>query len=182
VSAIPCNTGVWAGTKPAGVSERRQADVLRRAYACLRRDRYVGVALWFTLRDHDPDAAIRYGLLRSDGSRRRSFSAFERVVARPPAAASCHPRYGGPHVSARAIRGRGGNPIGVRARVVARLGVKRVSFRIDGRTFKRVERPRTVVTARIPSRWLRGARHVVEVVASDTASNGGRATVVLRRR
>jgi hypothetical protein len=182
VSTVPCATGVWAGTKPAGVSERRQADVLRRAYACLRRDRYVGVALWFTLRDNDPAETVRYGLLRNDGTRRRAWSVFEDVVARPPAPSSCRPRYGGPHVTARAIRGRGGNPIGVRARVVARLGVRRVSFRLDGRTFKRVDRPRTVVSARIPARWLRATRHVVTVVASDTASNGGRATVVLRPR
>ena len=46
-----CNTGMWAGQKPLGVSEKQQAEFLTQAYRCLAADPYVEVALWFSLQD-----------------------------------------------------------------------------------------------------------------------------------
>jgi hypothetical protein len=180
-SSVPCPTGVWAGTKPAGVDEPTQADHLRRAYACLARDRYVQVALWFTLRDHDPDEvnATRYGFFRLDGSLRPAWDSFRSVVADPPPAASCRPHYGGPRVKARAVRMAGTGTFVVEARVAAALPLKRISFRLGRRTFKRLDGNRTTASARIPARLLRPGRNTVTVAASDTAHNGGRASVVV---
>jgi polysaccharide biosynthesis protein PslG len=184
-SAVPCPVGVWAGQKLAGVTEAQQAANLRRAYACLARDRYVQVALWFTLRDTDPveGNAGRYGFFRLDGTLRPAWESFRSVVADPPRPRSCRPRYGGPHVSARVLRGPHTRAVDIRATVRARLRVARILFRLDGHTFRRLQGHRTSAVVRVPAARLRaGRRHVVTVVASDTAHNGGKATVVVRGR
>jgi polysaccharide biosynthesis protein PslG len=74
--------GVWVG----GVSERQQADFIRRSYRLLRRDRYVALALVYNLRnnywEHDADTLeARYGLLRTDFTPKPAYFAL-RAVAR----------------------------------------------------------------------------------------------------
>lgn len=81
-TTAPCDAGRWAGRKPGGVSEARQAAFVRRALARLRRTRYVTQAILFRLSDvpggtpHDD-----FGVLRVDGSRKPAFQAF-RAYAR----------------------------------------------------------------------------------------------------
>lgn len=71
-----CQSGMWAGQKPAGVSEADQAKYLLMAWHCLKDYPYVTNALWFNLEDDgDP-----YGLLRADGTPRPSLAAFSQVV------------------------------------------------------------------------------------------------------
>lgn len=74
-----CNPG--AGQWQGGVSEARQAEYLTRAYELIEADPYVEVALWYGLRNNywandanEPEA--RYGLLRTDYSRKPAFHAF----------------------------------------------------------------------------------------------------------
>ena len=60
-----CNSGAWAGQKPAGVSPQQQATYLLQAYHCLAQDSYVQVGIWFGLQDTEPFGTPRnsYGLL-----------------------------------------------------------------------------------------------------------------------
>jgi hypothetical protein len=78
----PCESGMWAGKKAAGVSEAQQAQFLREAFHCLAADPYVQVAMWFNNRDPNADGRMEhsYGLLRADGSRRPVADAFTDVA------------------------------------------------------------------------------------------------------
>jgi len=76
-----CSRGASAGKKAAGVTEAQQAAYLKLAYRCLSFYPYVRAALWFTLGDTGPADTefTRYGLQRSDGSRRPAFDALTAV-------------------------------------------------------------------------------------------------------
>ncbi len=60
-----CNSGAWAGQKPAGVTPQEQATFLQQAYHCLAQDSYVQVGIWYGLQDTEPFGTPRgsYGLL-----------------------------------------------------------------------------------------------------------------------
>lgn len=72
-----CVDGGRAGTKPAGVSEPQQAQMLTLAYHCLAADRYVKVAFWFDLQDigSGPSYDLHLGLIRRDGSQKPAYAA-----------------------------------------------------------------------------------------------------------
>jgi hypothetical protein len=75
-----CNVGEKAGTKPIGVSERRQARLLRAAYRCLAADPIVGVAMWFGLQDIPGSRYARgYGLYRSNRKAKPAAKTFRRL-------------------------------------------------------------------------------------------------------
>ncbi len=67
-STQECNSGAWAGQKPAGVSPAQQATFLLQAYHCLAQDPYVQVGIWYGLQDIEPFDSARgsYGLLDSN--------------------------------------------------------------------------------------------------------------------
>ena len=76
-----CNTGMWAGQKPLGVTEDQQAEFLAQAYRCLAADPYVEVALWFGLQDIPGSKyAAGYGLFRANGSAKPSAAAFKALA------------------------------------------------------------------------------------------------------
>jgi hypothetical protein len=76
-----CNTGMWAGQKPLGVTEGQQAEFLTAAYRCLAADPYVQVAIWFGLQDIPGSKyAGGYGLYRLDGSPKPSAAAFRALA------------------------------------------------------------------------------------------------------
>ena len=77
-----CSRGTWAGKKPAGVGEAKQATYLKDAYHCLALDPYVQVGMWFNLQDLSAtDTEMnRYGLLRADHSAKPSWDAFHDVA------------------------------------------------------------------------------------------------------
>lgn len=74
-----CARGAWAGQKPAGVSESKQAAFLQQAFHCLKEDPYVEIAIWFEAKDRSPEDAelTRYGLRRPDGTNKPSYAAFK---------------------------------------------------------------------------------------------------------
>jgi hypothetical protein len=75
-----CNTGSWAGQKPIGVSQKRQARLLRAAYRCLAADPFVGVAMWFGMQDIPGAPHARgYGLYRAGGKAKPSAKAFRKL-------------------------------------------------------------------------------------------------------
>jgi hypothetical protein len=81
-----CPIGEKKGTKPLGVSEARQAELLTQAFSCLQADPLVKVAFWFGMQDFrgSPHAG-GYGLYRLDGSAKPSAAAFARLAKGIPA-------------------------------------------------------------------------------------------------
>ena len=76
-----CNTGMFAGQKPLGVSEQQQAEFLSQAYRCLAADPYVGVAFWFGIQDIPGSRyAAGYGLFRANGSAKPSADAIKTLA------------------------------------------------------------------------------------------------------
>jgi hypothetical protein len=77
-----CNVGRWAGQKRMGVSKRRQARFLRRAYRCVAADPYIGVAFWFGIQDI-PGRLTRhargFGLYNRKGKRKPAAKAFRKL-------------------------------------------------------------------------------------------------------
>jgi hypothetical protein len=74
-----CKEGMWAGTKPEGVSPAEQAKNVTDAYNCLAADPYVTVAMWFSLQDIPGGAAYdsHLGLMRADGSPKPAYAAMK---------------------------------------------------------------------------------------------------------
>lgn len=81
-SKAVCDGGAWQGKKDGGVSERQQAEYLSMAYHCLKDYPYVEAALWYDTQDVGPEVSLhRFGLLRTDGTKKPAYAAFEKVVA-----------------------------------------------------------------------------------------------------
>ena len=77
-----CPVGEKAGTKPLGVSPKRQARYLRAAYRCLAADPVIGVALWFGIQDiRGSRHAGGFGLYRSGGRAKPAARAFRELEA-----------------------------------------------------------------------------------------------------
>ena len=75
-----CPVGEKAGTKPLGVSPKRQARYLRAAYRCLAADPVIGVALWFGIQDiRGSRHAGGFGLYRSGGRAKPAAKAFRKL-------------------------------------------------------------------------------------------------------
>src|SRR4051812_39648257 len=74
------------GGRRGGVTARRQAALLKRAYACLAADPYVERASWFSLADFGTDdrVGLRYGLFDWRGRARPALRAFQRAAAAKP--------------------------------------------------------------------------------------------------
>jgi Cellulase (glycosyl hydrolase family 5)/Bacterial Ig domain len=81
-TTLRCERGKWAGMKDAGVSEANQAAFLTQAYHCLAGYPYMQTAIWFSARDAGATESEvnRYGLIRSNGTRRGSWAAMEQVA------------------------------------------------------------------------------------------------------
>jgi hypothetical protein len=72
-----CDSGRWAGQKPAGVSEADQAAYVAQAFAHMRRSGVVKKAMLFRFSDMPGETPHdRYGLLRADLSEKPAFGAF----------------------------------------------------------------------------------------------------------
>jgi hypothetical protein len=72
-----CNVGTKAGTKPLGVSPRRQASYLRAAYRCVAADPFLGVAFWFGLQDIPVSRHARgFGLYKRNKKAKPAAKAF----------------------------------------------------------------------------------------------------------
>ncbi|MTD45069.1 hypothetical protein GKE82_12400 [Conexibacter sp. W3-3-2] len=131
-----CDQGLQAGQKPGGVTEAQQAQYLREAAHCLKEDAYVETAYWFEVQDRGqsdtPDH--RFGLLRTDGSRRPAYDAFVQATRgvdplagpcgdfEPPAVEVLSPRPGERYSDRLDLRARATDP--------AKVG--RITFQFDG--------------------------------------------------
>jgi hypothetical protein len=171
---------------PAGVSEAEQASFLTRAYACLAADTYVQVGTWFSLSDFGtaPTVSNRFGLLRSNGSARPAFAAFQRARRVAPDSSCGAPiDRTGPRIRVYAPKDgqRRARSLFYRAVAGDSAGVRRLALIVDGHLVR--------VTGR---RWLRGTLrstwrrlpygpHRVSFRAVDAARNVSLRTVTVTK-
>jgi hypothetical protein len=191
-AANSCRDGAVAGTRAEGVSEKTQARFLTLAYRCLAADRYVHVALWFSLQDvgHGAGYGDHLGLIRTDGSPKPAYRAMRalRNGARAKAA-----RCGGvsdrepPALEVRApVEGAiltSGENLAVRVRArdnAGGSGMRRIELYADGR------RVRVWGRGRVTGSWF-GFRkigygeHRLVVRALDRAANGTESAMTIRK-
>jgi Cellulase (glycosyl hydrolase family 5) len=184
-----CNSGMWAGQKPLGVTEEQQAEFLTQAYRCLAADPYVQVALWFGLQDIPGSSfAGGYGLYRLNGSPKPSAAAFEAlsggiaparcggvidesgpeiVVRKPTDGAKFVEMF---PIDAEAIDSPGG------------VGIERIEVWADGKFARSYGSGHALMRAFWPSReWKNGTTHKITFVGEDEAGNRSSKTVTVTK-
>jgi hypothetical protein len=183
-----CNTGMWAGQKPLGVTEAQQAQYLAQAYRCLAADPYIGVALWFGLQDiAGSKYAAGYGLYRRDGSAKPSagaFGALRRGIA--PLACGGTIDTSGPEIrisepldgakfvkllpiDARAVDSAGG------------VGIRRIEIWADGKLSRSFGDGHAKMRSFWPvADWKRG-KHTLTFKAEDEAGNKASRTITVTK-
>jgi hypothetical protein len=130
-----CGEGAWAGQKPEGVSDARQAEYLTQAYHCLAQDSYVQVALWYQLQD---EGSIVSGLLRGDGARKPAFAALSDYVHNGDHGGGACGDFSGPRIDVSAPANHTTYSAALPIRVSARdsQGVGRITLEIDGKKIR----------------------------------------------
>jgi hypothetical protein len=185
-STALCDTGMWAGQKPGGVSASDQAKYLLMAWHCLKDYPYVTNALWFNLED-DPSGAgpgERFGLLNPDGSAKPSSAAFAQVVAgQDPYAGQPCGDFTGPTITissptaGSAVSG----PLSIVVSAADASGVGRITLLADGTKIRNfttgvkdpTQFPKTLNGAITWQhfKYLAPGTHTIQVVALDAAGN-----------
>jgi hypothetical protein len=183
-----CNTGMWAGQKPLGVSEQQQAEFLTQAYRCLAGDPLVGVALWFGLQDiPGSNYAEGYGLYRANGSAKPSAAAFG-ALGGGIAPLSCGGVIdkSGPEIVIRkptdGARFVEMFPIDAEAVDTGGVGVRRIEIWADGKFSRSYGSGHALMRAFWPSReWRVGSRHKITFWGEDEAGNRTSKSITVRK-
>jgi hypothetical protein len=189
-TSTTCARGMWAGQKPAGVSETAQADDLTEAYHCLRDYPYVEKALWFTLRETsgEGDELDHYGLERATGAHKPAWDAFHTVTTRgdtlsgpcgdfdPPALQIKAPTAGAKYLAALTLR----------AVATDATSVARISFQADGKLIRNytgtaVGSGKTVTLDWQGSKNLSLGTHTITAIALDPQGNMSQQSVQVVR-
>jgi Bacterial Ig domain len=185
-----CARGMWAGQKPAGVSEAQQAANLREAYHCLAGYPYVAAGLWFTLKDTNVhgDELDHYGLQRLDGSHKPSWDAFHSVATQGDGLTSPCGDFDAPSLK---VTSPGTNERYVRVLTISAVAldatsVARITFQADGREIRNftgaaVGSGRTVRLEWQGARNLGFGKHTITVIALDPQGNTSTQNVAVRR-
>jgi len=173
-----CNSGMWAGQKPLGVSEEQQAQLLTEAYRCLAADSIVQVAFWFGLQDiPGTKSAGGYGLYRLNGSAKPSAAAFRALdggIAPKPCGGVTDTS--GPEIVVNkptdGARFVDVLPIDVRAvEAPGGVGVRRIEIWADGKFSRTDGDDHAVMRSFWPAaEWKRG-KHTLTFRAQDEAFN-----------
>jgi hypothetical protein len=191
----PCESGTFAGQKPAGVSEELQARYLSEAMHCLKEDPYVEVAMWFNSRDLSNDGKMEnmYGLLRSDGSRRPAYTSFQDYARNGDRLSGPCGDFGAPTVQI--LLPRPNTVIGTSDALAIRAtssdrDVLRMTFALKGsaneiRNFTNAGRPLELSNG-VALTWQGAKRlplgtHTIVVSAVDAQGNVGSAEMVVRK-
>jgi len=183
------STGDWQ----TGVSETTQAAYLTAGLTMLEQDPWVEVVLWYNFRNNywqnDADEVeARFGLLRSDFSRKPAYDAFKAYasaaapVPPSPTVPPPPPSLGIPEVTITAprIASTFSRSLRVIASATDDVRVTRLEAWIDGKLVK-------TTTSSSLDFWWGGAKkaspgpHTVLVVAYDAAGLAGRASVVVTK-
>lgn len=189
-----CDSGQWAGQKPAGVSEAQQAQFMREAYQCLAEDPYVQVAMWFNNRDLSGDGKMNnmYGLLRFDGSRRPAYDTFRQISQSGPGLSGPCGDFAVPSVqilspTAGTVVGTG-EPLPLKV-TTSDKDVLRIMLEVKGgtkiRSFTRSGQPMASGTA-LNLTWQGAKRlpfgtHTIVATAIDAQGNKGTSQVTFRK-
>ena len=82
--------------RPSGVSQDKQAEYLRKAYACVAAEDYIGPVLWFSLRDAGTGNQYdqHLGLMDHAGNPKKALHAFRDLFAPGAAGVTADPRCG----------------------------------------------------------------------------------------
>jgi hypothetical protein len=185
-----CGRGMWAGQKPAGVSEAQQAANLREAYHCLAGYPYVQTGLWFTLKDTSGhgDELDHYGLQRIDSSHKPSWDAFRAVATQGDTLTSPCGDFDAPSIK---VTSPGTNEQYVQVLTISAVAtdatsVARMTFQADGKEIRNftgtaVGSGKTVKLEWQGAKNLGFGKHTITVVALDPQGNTSTQTVPVTR-
>jgi hypothetical protein len=185
-TSATCSEGAFAGQKPEGVSPELQAAYLSQAYHCLKQDPYVQVALWFPIQD---EGAVVSGLVRSNGSRKPSFTAMRDYVRKGDQLKGSCGVFTGPKitVASPANRVSYSGPLPIHVFAKSSQDVFRLRLEIDGKLIRNYDN-------RTPSRTISGlltwqgakhislGRHTLTVLAYDKERNVSSRSVTIYHR
>ncbi len=184
-----CNTGMWAGQKPLGVTEDQQAEFLAQAYRCLAAD---PTSTWRSgsASRTSPARSTRagYGLFRANRSAKPSAAAFkalahgispqpcggvidttgpEIVIAKPTDGAKFVEMF---PLDAKAVEGPGG------------VGVQKIEIYADGKFSRSDGDGHAQMEFFWPSReWKNGSTHTITFKAWDEADNTTSKTITVTK-
>jgi hypothetical protein len=185
-----CARGMWAGQKPAGVSEAQQAANLREAYHCLAGYPYVQAGLWFTLKDTSGhgDELDHYGLQRIDSSHKPSWDAFHSVATQGDTLTSPCGDFDAPSIQ---VTSPGANEQYVQVLTISAVAtdatsVGRITFQADGKEIRNftgadVGSGKTVKLDWQGAKSLSFGKHTITVLALDPQGNTGTQSVTVTR-
>jgi Bacterial Ig domain len=181
---------MWAGQKPAGVSEAQQAANLREAYHCLAGYPYVETGLWFTLKDTSGhgDELDHYGLQRIDSSHKPSWDAFHSVATQGDTLTSPCGDFDAPGIK---VTSPGTNEQYVQVLTISAVAtdatsVARMTFQADGKEIRNFTGADVGSGKSVKLEW-QGAKnlgfdkHTITVVALDPQGNTSTQTVPVTR-
>jgi hypothetical protein len=185
-----CARGMWAGQKPAGVSEAAQAANIREAYHCLAGYPYVQVGLWFTLKDTNShgDELDHYGLQRIDGTHKPSWDAFRSVATQGDTLTSPCGDFDAPSLK---VTSPGTSEQYVQVLTISAVAtdatsVARITFQADGKEIRNftgadVGSGKTVKLDWQGAKSLAYGKHTITVLALDPQGNTSTSTVPVTR-
>ena len=188
-AAGSCNTGRWAGQKPLGVSEARQAEFLTQAYRCLAADPVVAVAFWFGFQDiPGAEYAAGFGLFRANGSAKPAAAAFAALAGGIPAQPCggvkdttgpeiriAQPTDGARFVEMFPIDAKAIEPAGS-------VGVQKIEIYADGQFSRSYGNGHALMRAFWPAReWRNGSTHTITFKGWDEADNTTSRTIRVRK-
>jgi hypothetical protein len=191
-----CTRGSFAGQKPSGVSEQRQAELLTLQYQCLANYPQIVSGDWFRLDDTKGDASSdefnHYGLFRSDSSAKPALVAFTAIALTGGGIPGPCADLSGPRVRilspAAGEKFEGQLDIRASANDAGGVGLARISL-FSGETPDLIRNFTSGLLDDVPVKltpWygsddLSLGRHTVRVTARDKNGNVGAATVEVEK-
>ena len=154
-----CDTGMFAGKKPGGVTQSTQAQYLTQAVHCMALYPYVSSALWFTLKD---DASPQlYGLLTNGLSQKPAYSAFQDAASGldPLAGQKCGD-FDAPVVAVKSPLdgGKFFGPLPIDVEASDANGVGRISLYVDGHKIRNYTNRVNGKPVLDPTKWKKTLR------------------------
>jgi hypothetical protein len=183
-TSATCSEGVWAGTKPEGVSDQEQATFLSQAYHCLAQTPYVQVALWFPLVDFGTTALS--GLIREDGSHKPSWTAMRGYVQEGDTLHEPCGNFTGPKitVASPANGTRYSGPLPIHVSATSSEGVLRIRLEIDGKLIRNYDDSSDPTTLSGAIEWqgakyIAFGKHTLTFLAYDKQRNVSETSVTI---
>jgi Bacterial Ig domain len=185
-----CARGMWAGQKPAGVSETAQADDLKEAYHCLADYPYVEKALWFTLKEtsNQGEELDHYGLERTTGAHKPSWDAFHTVSTRGDTLSGTCGDFDAPSLTIKSPTAGAKYVAALTLSAVATdaTAVARITFQADGKEIRNytgtaVGSGKTVTLEWQGSKTLSLGTHTITAIALDPQGNTSQQSVQVTR-